>query len=229
MEIENLTSRSVNFNMLWAQKAYEYVHEVLPNGSTNQNPRKCEEVVLRKLYDARENSQYANPGGWTSDVEDEGNLQRIIRCAAVAERLKFGNCDEMASVAFTFLFRNGVNCQYVHWPLNDGDHSFVVVNNGQDRACICDPWGHLCSPGHDITEFMNHMGNIYDVVPPASRLKRRAMNTEADSQKCLNYIDGIYRTQAAILDAGNITNVPDFSQMNQAQQMQALQNLNFLN
>lgn len=79
--------------------------------------------------------------------------QWIKRMAALAESTGFGNCGEMAAVAFIWLFeRQYVRpIDYMECDVDVEDHAYVVLgrpwnsyprdaSSWGDKAVICDPW-----------------------------------------------------------------------------------------
>lgn len=98
----------------------------------------------------------------SGSVQNPTNMQMIRGNADRAIRFGCGNCDEHASLAFTFLERVGIRpIDYMVLP----NHAFVVIGRPAssdptdyttwgNEAVICDPWDHKVFPAADIPTLM---------------------------------------------------------------------------
>ena len=129
-------------NLMLAQAAINHTKALLPLGAQNDpdNPRRDEADIALGFI----RQEMAEMGG---DVP-------LYRVAAIAKRMKAGNCGEQAATAFKFLKARGVTPLDV-MTLLSGDHGWVVIGRlaGSDAtdyrtwgaaAVVCDPWTPCC-------------------------------------------------------------------------------------
>jgi len=212
---------------LWAEKALQFARDSLVNGSSNRT-FVCEPAVVQKLVFTHDDNPACFHGHWTTTGKSDGNLEKIVRCATTAMRLKFGNADAHACIAFTYLFQKGIKCQFWQWPVCQHAHYLVIVgpddNPTNPLAWVCDPWARSCCP---VSELPQHLGGIFGSGLSLSTAFCRAVNMNEDDSICLAFVDKCVQIQSEQLDRGGIIELPNFAEISPLQQMQLLQQLPF--
>jgi hypothetical protein len=94
-----------------------------------------------------------------NQVGGVNSLEDIKKLAKLAAKHGCGNCGELTSLAFMFLFNKGVRPLDFMALSDPADHAFVVIGRGGSRAddgvgqnwgeaaVVCDPW----APGLEIS------------------------------------------------------------------------------
>jgi len=216
---------------LKAEEAFKFVRDSLVNGGSDRHIL-CAPAVVQKLLDTCEHNQACMPGTWASESDHDDNIPVIVNWATTAMRLKFGNADAHACVAFTWLFQRGIKCSFYQWPVAQGSHFFVVVgpstpydNVPCSESWVCDPWGDFCCPFREVPQ---QLGLLFGSGLSLLTLQCRAVSLkENNTATCEAAVNELVQKQSNQLDAGHVFALPDLAGMLPFQQTNALKQMLF--
>jgi len=141
----------------WADAAFRFSRNKLTNGSANPygaipgTQFRAEAINQQNMIREAVQQAYNTPNAAAFQGYDP---VRITLCdAKIAMGMMAGNCDQFASVAFSYLFAH--DC----WPVYKAQlpgHTFVLLGNQQEFA-ICDGWAAVACTGNDLGLWLNYI------------------------------------------------------------------------
>jgi len=137
---------SLNDNLVAGQRAIAMALECTPQGSSNKgNP--AVPVGEMRAY-AAEVMQELDGKFERGSVE---RLNNVLNWGKAARTKGMGNCMELAALAFTHLYQEGVRpLDYLYFGVKGYDHAWIVIGRDENatadlstwgaEAVWCDPW-----------------------------------------------------------------------------------------
>ncbi|MFT5718620.1 MAG: hypothetical protein ACJAWS_003010 [Oleiphilaceae bacterium] len=148
---------SLQENILVARRAVNMALQCSPFGSSNKEQKIDREfgnmvgqVEWYGAPDAFDTQTYIDELN-DDQYSGAGKLSEILRWGKAARTLGTGNCGELAALAFTDLYQNGVSSiDYMVFNKKNYDHAWVTIGKAADatsdlstwgaEAVWCDPW-----------------------------------------------------------------------------------------